>query len=79
MRTLTARQLTPGEWKFTCPLHDPPAEWIFASSPNNAITVLKEHLDADHQGVKSRIKIMGDYDIHATYTATQTVETGEYL
>jgi hypothetical protein len=80
MKTLTARRIPSGEWKFTCPLHLPAKVWIFASSPNNAINILKEHMDTDHPGVKIRLMVKNDkFDTHTTYTAQTTVETGDLL
>lgn len=40
---------------------------------------MKQHMDEEHPGVKVRILVKDAYDIHTTYTATQTVQTGDLL
>jgi hypothetical protein len=79
VKTLTAKHLGGGTWEFTCPLHEQTAEWIEVTSHNAVLRSMKQHMDEEHPGVKVRILVKDAYDIHTTYTATQTVQTGDLL
>lgn len=79
MKTLVAKHLGGGTWEFTCPLHEQIAGWIESTSQNRVLAAMKTHMDDDHPGVKVRILVKADYDMHTTYTATQTIETGDLL
>jgi hypothetical protein len=80
MRTLMATSCENGEWDFHCPLHAAHLEFRVASSENNALTILKDHVDLRHPGIKVRIQIKTiNYVTHTTYTGTETVPTGDLL
>jgi hypothetical protein len=79
LQTLTATDRRNGEWDFSCPLHEPVLEFRTVSGTNNAISILKTHMDEDHQGIKVRIHIVTDHHIHTTYTGTENVPTGDLL
>ena len=79
LQTLTATDRRDGEWDFSCPLHVTVLEFRVASSQNNAISILKNHMDDEHQGIKVRIHVITDHHIHTTYTGTENVPTGDLL
>jgi len=80
IRTLMATSCENGEWDFHCPLHPAHLEFRAASSENNAINVLKDHVDLRHPGVKVRIQIKtAKHTTHTTYTGTETINTGDLL
>jgi len=80
MRTLMATSKGDGTWDFHCPLHAAHLEFSVASSENNAMTILKDHVDLRHPGVKVRIQIRNTkHTTHTTYTGTENVPTGDLL
>jgi hypothetical protein len=78
---ITANHVESGIWNFGCPLHDTPHEDTAVSSPRQAMSVLKEHMDKMHPGVSARLVVHSQYSgtTTITYTGTQTVQTGDKL
>lgn len=80
MRTLMATSKGDGTWDFHCPLHGAHLEFNVASSENNAVAILKDHMDRRHPGIKVRFMIKNtNHTTHTTYTGTEIVPTGDLL
>jgi hypothetical protein len=82
METLTATrdEGKHGVWHFICPLHFGGClKFSKVSTPIQAIETLKNHMDADHPGIKVRIKVTGSHVIHSTYAGIATIQTGDML
>lgn len=67
-----------GMWYFECPLHgEKPLRWHESNSMVRVLGTMKEHMNDNHPGVKARLKIVGDYTVHTTYTAINIIQTRE--